>query len=120
MRRGRLELLDVELEPLTGEGEHIVNERDPRGAVLSTRVQSAARDENHLPQVVGRGRPVPIGPQRLDHVLAMERVSWREREQLDDTARLAQPPSRLIHRLPIRGDAKAAEKIDPELRSQSP
>ena len=55
LRRSRLELLDVDSEPLTGEGEDIVNERDPRRTVLSTRVQSAARDENHLAQVVGRG-----------------------------------------------------------------
>ena len=119
LRRSRLELLDVDSEPVTGEGEDIVNERDPRRAVLSTRVQSATRDEHHLAQVVRRRRRIPIGPQRLDHVLAMQRVSGREREQLDDTARLPQPPSRLIHHLPIRGDAKAAEKVDPELRSQS-
>ena len=33
-------------------------------------------------------------------------------------SRLTQPPRRLVHRRPARGDAKAAEEIDAELRSR--
>ena len=74
-RRGRLEDIDVHLGL---EDEQPVLRLDRLGP------ERAPCDVHRLIQVVGRGRGVELGPERVHHLLAVQPVAPREREMLDE------------------------------------
>ena len=94
-----------------------MDEGDPPRSVVAARVECATGDEQRLAQVVGRRGGIAIRPQGLDRLLAMQAVLRCEGQELDHCPRLAQPPGLFAHHDVARGDAKAAEEIDVQLRS---
>ncbi len=105
-RGGRLEDIDVDL---CVQYEEAVSRVDRPGA------ECAARDVDALVQVVGRGGGIELGPERIHHLLAVEPVAAREREQLHELARLAQPPGAVRNLGPAGRGAEPAEEPDRDL-----
>ena len=54
-------------------------------------------------QIIAGGDGIEIWPQSLHRLLAMQAMAGREREQLDELARLSQPPGGIRNRHPIDG-----------------
>jgi hypothetical protein len=117
-RRGELKLLDVNPEPVGRKHKHVMRQTEACRSVLSAGIECAPRDEQRLSEVVRSRPPLPIRPERLDHSLSMKAMPWRQHEQLEQPARLTQPPSCLIHARAIHRDTKPAEKPDVQLRSR--
>jgi hypothetical protein len=111
--RRLLELLHVDAQPIGRQREALTRQFDPRGAILPAGVKRAAGDEQRLAQIVGSRSGIASWPQRLNRLLTVQRTFGRERQELDQRARLAQPPAGLRHRRPTRGDLKAAKEFDP-------
>ncbi len=103
---GRLEDIDVDL---CVQHEQAVSRLDRPGA------ECAARDVDALVQVVGRGGGIELGPERIHHLLPVEPVAAREREQLHELARLAQPPGAVRDLGPAGRGGEPAEEPDRDL-----
>jgi hypothetical protein len=65
-----------------------------------------------LVEVVDRRRRVPIGPQRVQQDVAVQPLITRERQQLDQRPRFAEPPHPGFHGLTITLDNEPAEQPD--------
>ncbi len=86
--RGRgVEVVDVDGHAaLATEDDDLVVENEVLGA------HHPAGRMQRLMEVVGADRRVGLGPQLLDQDITMNPMARRERQELDDRLRLAQPP----------------------------
>ena len=80
----------------------------PAGAA----VELAARDVQHLVEVVGRGLRRAVRPEHGDDLLAVKPVARRQREQLHERLGLAQPPGTLRHELIVDRNGEGAEQMN--------
>jgi hypothetical protein len=74
--------------------------------------QRAPRHVQRLVQVPGRGDRLQIGPQPLEHLLAVPSLARRERQHRHHGPGLAQPPLPGIHRRAVDPHAERPEKLD--------
>ena len=100
---GSLEAVDVDVG---GEEEHLVAKLD------RLRVERAPRDVHGLVEIVRRSGRSAVAPEHVHHLLAVQPVAGSEREQLDQLARLLQPPGLVRHGLSVHGGGEPAEKGD--------
>ena len=106
--------VDVDPEPVARQSQRFPHRGDQPRALL--RVDGAPRVMNCLPQVgSGRGRLEPR-PEDVHRLLAVQPVTRRQRQQLDDARRLAPAPRRRRNRALPHRDPKAAEQLDPNRR----
>src|SRR5262249_9783136 len=99
--RGELEPVDVDVGR---ELDHLVAHPDRVG------VEGAARHVDGLVEVVRGGRRPAVAPERVHRLLAVEPVARREREQLDELARLLQPPGALGNGDAVDAGGEAAQQ----------
>ena len=81
-------------------------------AVQPDRVERAPGREYRLMEVVAGGVRVPPRPQQLGRLLDMEAALGREREQLDQRLRLAQPPGLVGDDAAADADGEHPEETD--------
>ena len=87
-----VEVVDVDCHPtLATEDDDLIVEHE----VLGT--HHPPRRMQHLMEVVRADRRVSLGPELLDQDITMNPMARRERQQLDDRPRLAQPPQWRLH-----------------------
>ena len=80
---------------------------------IASGAERPPRDVDRLVQVVGGGRRLAVAPQLVHRLLAVQAMAGRQREQLHQLARLAQPPRRVGNRTP----STAAEKPPRSVRN---
>ncbi len=68
-----------------------------------------------LVEVVRGGGRGAVAPQHVHHLLAMQPMARREREQLDELPRLLQAPGPVGHRLAVDLGGKPAQQRDTDL-----
>ena len=76
------------------------------------RSERPAGDVHGLVQVVRGPARLVFGPQQVDHLAAVQRASRGERQQLDERARLPQPPGALRNQLAVDRGRETAEEPD--------
>jgi hypothetical protein len=78
--------------------------------------EHAARVVQRLAQVRRGRRRIQVGPQDVHHLLALEPMRRRERQQLQQCRRLASRPLPVPNRIGTHRDAEAAQQFDPKQR----
>jgi hypothetical protein len=109
----RTELLDVDADPVRGERDELARRLDE--GLARARLGQPPGVVERLAQVRGGRRRRELGPERFHHLLAVEPVPRREREQLHHRCGLALPPRLLRDRPAVHRDPEAAEKADTDV-----
>ena len=106
----RLEHVDVDPDGLVGKAQ------DPGLQPQCVLTDSRARRMHRLVQVVRGGVGVLVRPQDLEHLVAMQPVAGRQREQLDQIGRLGQAPGRRLDGPTVGLDFETAKQPNSHVR----
>jgi hypothetical protein len=104
--------VDVDPRALRRQGENVPCRGDQ--TLTSVRVDRPPRVVHRLAQIGGRRGRGELRPKNVHRLLALQSMTRRQREQPDETGRLAPPPRSCRNNARGRGDAKPAEQLDPQ------
>ena len=82
----------------------------------SVRLQQSPGDVQRVVEIVPGRFWIQIGPERLEQPLAMQPVTWREGQQLDERCCFPTLPGCRRDGLDTHRDPKPAQKMDADLR----
>jgi hypothetical protein len=102
---------------MSDEDDGAVYQRQRGRAVGARGVERAAGGKERLVQVVRGCVGVALGPQQLSEALAVHAAVGRQRKDLDQRLRLAQPPRAIGDDAVADGDRETAQQADARLAS---
>ncbi len=114
-KRGQLELLDIDPDRFriwTTKAEVFILKMDQLQRAVTDRTQRTTCQVQAKSQVATGRISIEIGPEDIDDLLPMEHLARREREQLDEAARLAAFPGGALDLTTIDDDTELAKQMD--------
>ena len=112
-RRGLHEAHEIDLDRIVpAERDQLLMQLQATAPVDPDRVEGATGGVDRLVQIVARGVRVALRPEQLGCLLGVKAPLGRQRQQLDQALRLAQPPSAVGDRVTAPGDGERPEEVD--------
>ena len=119
MPESRFKVVDVDLDELRQtKGDHIPVTREKRAGSSTGHLETLPGMVQRDTEVVGSGRGLERGPERIDQLLTVDAVGRFERQELDNRRSTLLPPDGLANSLITDGDVEPAQETDFE-RSRS-